>query len=72
MTSQNDKDVPFDIANYRIVVCDRSLIGRKKLAADLGKAIDELLAALEKELAGVAENGGADAALFEAAVLLND
>jgi hypothetical protein len=48
MTSQSMEDVPFDIANYRIVLYKRSLMGAKKLAADLGNAIDELLTALDR------------------------
>jgi len=47
MTSQTIDDVPFDIRNYRVVVYERTLTGCKKLTSDLGKAIDELLAALD-------------------------
>lgn len=48
MTSQKDTLLPFDIAHYRVVVYERTIIGTKKFAADLGKAIDELLAALDR------------------------
>ena len=48
MTSQGLADVPFDIANYRVLIYEQSIAGSKKLAAELGKAIQELLAALDR------------------------
>jgi len=48
MTVQSIADVPFDIANYRIIVYERTLRGCKQLEIDLGKAIDELLGALDR------------------------
>jgi hypothetical protein len=48
MTSQRTEDVPFDIANYRVLLYDHNLSGCRTLARDLGKAIDELIAALDR------------------------
>lgn len=48
MTAQSMADVPFDIANYRVLVYEQSIAGSKKLAAELEKAIRELLAALDR------------------------
>ncbi|HEY2711090.1 MAG TPA: hypothetical protein VGI60_01140 [Chthoniobacterales bacterium] len=48
MTSQRREDVPFDIANYRVVLYEHNLTGCRRLAQDLGKAMDELLVALER------------------------
>ena len=48
MTSQSLQDVPFDIANYRVLIYDQSIKGSKKLADDLERAIRDLLAALDR------------------------
>lgn len=48
MTSQKATNLPFDISHYRVIIYEHSLTGTKKLAHDLGKAIDELLAALDR------------------------
>lgn len=48
MTSQSLQDVPFDIANYRVLLYEQSIKGSKKLATDLEKAIGDLLAALDR------------------------
>ena len=48
MTSQTLNDVPFDIANYRVLIYEQSAKGRKKLASDLERAIKDLLAALDR------------------------
>lgn len=43
MTCQDIKDVPFDIANYRIILYEHTLNGCKELASTLDSAIKELL-----------------------------
>jgi len=48
MTAQSLSDVPFDIANYRILIYEQSIAGSKKLGAELERAIHELLAALDR------------------------
>lgn len=48
MTAQSLQDVPFDIANYRVLIYEQSIKGSKKLAVDLERAIKDLLAALER------------------------
>ncbi|MDL1864307.1 hypothetical protein FBQ90_03735 [Betaproteobacteria bacterium PRO5] len=48
MTSQALHDVPFDIANYRVLLYEQSIKGSKKLALDLERAIKDLLAALDR------------------------
>lgn len=48
MTCQNEKDVPFDIANYRTIFYKQSIAGSKELYAKLNKAIKELLKALNR------------------------
>ncbi len=48
MTAQSMSDVPFDIANYRVLFYEQSISGSKKLANELEKAIHELLAALDR------------------------
>lgn len=48
MTAQSEKDVPFDIASYRVIYYDHSLMGCKELSKKLGEAIKELLAALHR------------------------
>jgi hypothetical protein len=48
MTSQSMSDVPFDIANYRVLIYEQSITGSKKLAGELERAIQELLAALDR------------------------
>lgn len=48
MTTQSLSDVPFDIANYRILTYEQSITGSKKLAVELERAIHELLAALDR------------------------
>lgn len=48
MTAQSMDDVPFDIANYRVLIYEQSISGSKKLALELENAIHELLAALDR------------------------
>lgn len=48
MTAQSMADVPFDIASYRVLIYEQSITGSKKLAAELQKAIHELLDALDR------------------------
>jgi hypothetical protein len=48
MTAQNLADVPFDIANYRIIVYQHSLTGCRELHQKLDTAIKELLTALDR------------------------
>ena len=48
MTSQHKADVPFDIANYRIVFYEQSIKGSKKLYSELDSAIKELLKSFEQ------------------------
>jgi hypothetical protein len=48
MTAQDASDVPFDIANFRVIFYEQSISGSKKLKVDLDKAIKELLVALDR------------------------
>ena len=48
MTAQSEADVPFDIANYRVLMYEQSISGAKKLKKKLNAAITELLAALDQ------------------------
>lgn len=48
MTAQSLTDVPFDIANYRVLIYEQTIAGSKKLSRDLERAIQELLAALDR------------------------
>ena len=48
MTAQNREDVPFDIANYRVLFYEQTIKGSKQLFLDLDKAIKELMAALDR------------------------
>jgi len=47
MTAQTMAHVPFDIANYRVLVYEHTLKGCKKLESDLDNTIKELLSALD-------------------------
>jgi hypothetical protein len=48
MTSQSLDDVPFDIANYRVIIYEHSITGCRELSQKLDKAIKELLIALDR------------------------
>lgn len=48
MTSQKRTNLPFDISHYRVIVYEHTITGTKKLGVDLGRAIDELLAAQDR------------------------
>jgi hypothetical protein len=48
MTAQSMADVPFDISNYRVLIYEQSITGSRKLADELERAIQELLAALDR------------------------
>ena len=48
MTCQSTIDVPFDIANYRVILYDQTIAGSKTLAKKLSAAIKELLSALDR------------------------
>ncbi len=48
MTAQNPKEIPFDIANYRVLMYEQSIAGAKRLYAGLDSAIKELLKSLEQ------------------------
>lgn len=48
MTTQDIKDVPFDIANYRVIEYDQSISGSKALYLSLEKSIRQLLDALDR------------------------
>lgn len=48
MTAQSISDVPFDIANYRVILYEQSISGAKELRKKLGEAITELLKALDQ------------------------
>ena len=48
MTAQSNDDVPFDIANYRVIFYEHSLNGCKELSRKLDLAIKELIAALDR------------------------
>lgn len=47
-TCQRIEEVPFDIANYRVILYEQTIAGSKALAERLSAAIDELLAALDR------------------------
>ena len=48
MTTQSIGDIPFDIANYRIIEYEQTISGARQLYKDLAGAIDDLLAAMER------------------------
>lgn len=48
MTSQSIEDVPFDIANYRVILYKQSITGAKELRSKLDLSITELLKALDQ------------------------
>lgn len=48
MTSKSLDYVPFDIANYRIILYEHTLNGCRQLKKDLDRAIKELLEALDR------------------------
>lgn len=48
MTAQDIADVPFDVRSYRVLLYKQNITGSRKLAADLDRAIKELLAALDR------------------------
>lgn len=48
MTAQSLDDVPFDIRSYRVVLYKQTIAGSRQLAADLDRAIKELLTAFER------------------------
>ncbi|WNV03665.1 hypothetical protein RP726_14595 [Candidatus Methylospira mobilis] len=48
MTAQRISDVPFDIANFRVLFYEQSISGSRKLFTELDKAIKELLVALDR------------------------
>ena len=48
MTAQSRDDVPFDIANYRVIFYEHTLNGSKELYAKLDSAIKELVVALDR------------------------
>jgi hypothetical protein len=48
MTSQTLEDIPFDIANYRVIIYEHTITGCKELYRKLDQAIKELLAALDR------------------------
>ncbi|MDH4099656.1 MAG: hypothetical protein OEV28_03690 [Nitrospirota bacterium] len=48
MTAQSIADVPFDIANFRVLLYEQSISGSRKLFSELDRAIKELLVALER------------------------
>lgn len=48
MTVQTMADIPFDIANYRVLVYEQTISGSRKFSRELEKAIQELLAALDR------------------------
>lgn len=48
MTAQSLKDVPFDIASYRVIEYEQTISGAEKLADDLARSIDALMATLER------------------------
>ena len=48
MTAQVLSDVPFDIANYRVLLYEQTIKGSKKLAVELERAIQELLVVLDR------------------------
>lgn len=48
MTAQNEKDVPFDIVNYRIIFYEQTIKGSEKFKELLDLAIKDLLIALDR------------------------
>ena len=48
MTAQRMDDVPFDIANYRVILYEQTIAGSNIFKEKLSAAIDELLAALQR------------------------
>ena len=48
MTAQSREDVPFDIANYRVIFYSQSITGSKDLFNKLDEAIKELVTALDR------------------------
>jgi len=48
MTAQSMSDVPFDIANYRVILYKQTIYGSKKLKEDLSSSILDLIVALER------------------------
>lgn len=48
MTAQSINDVPFDIANYRVILYEQSITGAKSLKKKLASSITELLKALDQ------------------------
>jgi hypothetical protein len=48
MVAQKMEDVPFDIANYRVILYEQSIKGSGVFKKKLGTAIDELLKALHR------------------------
>jgi hypothetical protein len=48
MTAQSINDVPFDVANYRVILYQQSIAGARELKRKLGEAIRELLKALDQ------------------------
>lgn len=48
MTAQSIDDVPFDIANYRVIIYSQSISGAKELKNKIEKSIKELLKALNQ------------------------
>lgn len=48
MTAQDIADVPFDIANYRVILYKQTITGAEELSQRLTSAISELLTALDR------------------------
>jgi hypothetical protein len=48
MTAQSMSDVPFDIANFRVILYEQTISGSRKLKKDLDSAIKELVVALDR------------------------
>lgn len=48
MVAQSISDVPFDIANYRVLIYEQSISGSKKFKSSLTSAIQELQKALDQ------------------------
>lgn len=48
MTAQSREDVPFDIANYRVIFYNQSISGSKELFHKMDEAIKELVTALDR------------------------
>lgn len=47
MTCQNGQQIPFDIANYRVIFYEQTISGSKQLSEKLNKAIKELFVAFD-------------------------